>query len=160
MPSRRQNERRAQVAHEANLAICQQHRNMSTTPRPPNDPEGDFLKSEEKRLARLARGCEKCMNRKKDCKQCRKKMNMWNKCKKATKASESAETFAKEAEEVVAAMLLDHEFGKNTFVYRHHHDMSTARLLARMDSLISAVRNSSLSDPFSHVPTPVFEQEK
>jgi hypothetical protein len=86
--------------------------------------------------------------------------NMWNKCKKATKASESAETFAKEAEEVVAAMLLDHEFGKNTFVYSHHHDMSTARLLARMDSLISAVRNSSLSDPFSHVPTPVFEQEK
>jgi len=85
---------------------------------------------------------------------------MWNKCKKATKASESAETFAKEAEEVVAAMLLDHEFGKNTFVYSHHHDMSTARLLARMDSLISAVRNSSLSDPFSHVPTPVFEQEK
>ena len=75
----------------------------------------------------------------------------------ATKASESAETFAKEAEEVVAVLLLDCEFGKNTLVYSKCHDMGTSRLLARMDSLITAVRNSSLSDPFSHVPTPVFE---
>ena len=159
MPSRVQRRLALKRQREAKDEMECRLRNMSLI-EAGNEPEDGFLKSEEKRLARLASRCEKCMNRKTDCKQCRKKMNMWNKCKKATKASESAETFAKEAEEVVAAMLLDHEFGKNTFVYSHQHDMSTARLLARMDSLISAVRNSSLSDPFSHVPTPVFEQEK
>ena len=84
--------------------------------------------------------------------------------KQAKKFARLADRFAKEAEKVVAAaadaaavLPLDQEFGKNTLVYSKYHDMGTSRLLARMDSLITAVRNSSLSDPFSHVPTPVFE---
>ena len=84
--------------------------------------------------------------------------------KQAKKFARLADRFAKEAEKVVAAaadaaavLPLDQEFGKNTLVYSKYHDMGTSRLLARMDSLISAVRNSSLSDPFSHVLTPVFE---
>tara|TARA_B110000208_G_C11501050_1_gene333231 strand:+ start:170 stop:580 length:411 start_codon:yes stop_codon:yes gene_type:complete len=78
-------------------------------------------------------------------------------CKIANIAARLADSFAKEAEKVVAVLHLDQEFGKNTLVYSKYHDMGTSRLLARMDSLISAVRNSSLSDPFSHVLTPVFE---
>jgi hypothetical protein len=84
--------------------------------------------------------------------------------KQAKKFARLADRFAKEAEKVVAAaadaaavLPLDQEFGKNTLVYSKYHDMGTSRLLARMDSLISAVRNSSLSDPFSHVLTPAFE---
>ena len=37
--------------------------------------------------------------------------------------------------------------------------MSTARLLTRMDSLISAVRQSSLSDPFAKIPSPDFKED-
>ena len=80
-------------------------------------------------------------------------------CKIATKAVQAAQLAVKEAEEIVATALLDQQFGKNTLTYSKHHDISTARLLARMDSLISAVRQSSLSDPFAKIPSPDFKED-
>ena len=81
----------------------------------------------------------------------------------ATKAVQAAHLAVKEADEIVATALatalLDHQFGKNTLTYSKHHDMSTARLLARMDSLISAVRQSSLNDPFAKIPSPDFKED-
>ena len=87
------------------------------------------------------------------------KKNRQNACKNANKAVQAAQLAVKEAEEIVATALLDHQFGKNTLTYSKHHDMSTARLLARMDSLISAVRQSSLSDPFAKIPSPDFKED-
>ena len=77
----------------------------------------------------------------------------------ANKAVQAAQLAVKEADEIVATALLDHQFGKNTLTYSKHHDMSTARLLARMDTLISAVKNSSLSDPFAKIPSPDFKED-
>ena len=87
------------------------------------------------------------------------KKNRQNACKNATKAVQAAHLAVKEADEIVATALLDHQFGKNTLTYSKHHDMSTARLLARMDTLISAVKNSSLSDPFAKIPSPDFKED-
>ena len=58
-----------------------------------------------------------------------------------------------------AAVALDKEFGPNMQVYNAVHDLTTSRTLARLDSLISAVRNSSLSDPFSKLVSPDFIPE-
>ena len=54
---------------------------------------------------------------------------------------------------------LDKEFGPNMQAYKTVHDLTTSRTLARLDSLISAVRNSSLSDPFSKLVSPEFRPE-
>ena len=70
----------------------------------------------------------------------------------AQQAWESSDEAAKSASEVVAKVAgdaataaLDKEFGPNTTVYNAGgHDLTASRTLARLDSLIWAVRNSSL----------------
>ena len=70
----------------------------------------------------------------------------------AQQAWGSSDEAAKSASEVVAKVAsdaataaLDKEFGPNTTVYNAGgHDLTTSRTLARLDSLIWAVRNSSL----------------
>jgi len=88
---------------------------------------------------------------------------MWNAVKtseQAARASEqtarTSEQAAKIASEVVNVAALDKEFGPNMKVYNAVHDLTTSRTLARLDSLISAVRNSSLNDPFSKLVSPDF----
>ena len=77
----------------------------------------------------------------------------------AQQAWRSSELAAKSASEVVNVAALDKEFGPNMQVYNAVHDLTTSRTLARLDSLISAVRNSSLSDPFSKLVSPDFRPE-
>ena len=66
---------------------------------------------------------------------------------------------AKSATEAVAVAALDKEFGPNMQAYKTVHDLTTSRTLARLDSWISAVRNSSLSEPFSKLVSPEFRPE-
>ena len=77
----------------------------------------------------------------------------------AQQAWRSSELAAKSASEVVNVAALDKEFGPNMQVYNAVHDLTTSRTLARLDSLISAVRNSSLNDPFSKLVSPDFRPE-
>jgi len=65
---------------------------------------------------------------------------------------------ARRFQETIPAKLdaLDREFGKNVDLYRTEHNLTDSRTLARLDSLIAAVRNSSLSDPFSSLTSPKF----
>ena len=79
--------------------------------------------------------------------------------KRAAKVALKAAAVAKSAAEVVVLAALDKEFGPNMQAYKTVHDLTTSRTLARLDSLILAVRNSSLSDPFSKLGSPDFRPE-
>ena len=79
--------------------------------------------------------------------------------KAASSAARKAAAVAKSTTEAVVVAALDKEFGPNMQAYNTVHDLTTSRTLARLDSLISAVRNSSLSDPFSKLGSPDFRPE-
>jgi len=61
------------------------------------------------------------------------------------RAAAAAEVAAAEVAERAAGAVadLDEEFGPNTKVYNAVHDLTISRTLARLDSLISAIRNIS-----------------
>jgi len=79
--------------------------------------------------------------------------------RRVAKTALKAAVVAKSTAEAVAVAALDKEFGPNMQAYKTVHDLTTSRTLARLDSLILAVRNSSLSDPFSKLGSPDFRPE-
>lgn len=70
-----------------------------------------------------------------------------------------ASDIVKETSLVVSLATLDQEFGGNIEIYQNVHDARTSRILARLDNLILAVRQSvRAEDAFSQLSPPFFPE--